>query len=128
MSDEIVTTEIQEGIAVIRLDDGKVNALSLGALGQIHAGLDHAEKEAQSVVFAGRPGRFSAGFDLSVIRTGDASAVRVGRLEPKEGNATTVQRPSAERFSSASSPSISSIRSSRRVWRSSTPSRKASST
>jgi enoyl-CoA hydratase len=76
MSDEIVTTEIQDGIAVIRLDDGKANALSVGTQGQIHAALDQAEKEARSVVFAGRPGRFSAGFDLSVMGTGDASAVR----------------------------------------------------
>ena len=76
MSSEIMTTEIQDGTAVLRLDDGKANALSVATQDAIHAGLDHAEKEAQSVVFAGRPGRFSGGFDLSVIKTGDASAMR----------------------------------------------------
>lgn len=76
MSDEIITTEIQDGVAVIRLDDGKANALSVATQAAIHASLDHAEKEAQSVVFAGRPGRFSGGFDLSVIQSGDASAMR----------------------------------------------------
>ncbi len=75
MSDEIVTTEIQDGIAVVRLDDGKANALSVATQGKIHAALDQSEKEAQSVVFAGRPGRFCAGFDLSVMGTGDAGAV-----------------------------------------------------
>lgn len=76
MSDDIVKTEIQDGVAVIRLDDGKANALSVATQSKIHAALDHAEKEAQSVVLAGRPGRFSGGFDLSVIGSGDADAMR----------------------------------------------------
>jgi len=76
MSDKIVTTEILDGVAVLRLDDGKANALSLATQAAIHAGLDHAEKEAQSLVFAGRPGRFSGGFDLSVIQGGDPTAMR----------------------------------------------------
>lgn len=76
MSDEIVSTEIQDGVAIVRLDDGKANALSVATQARIHAALDRAEKEARSVVFAGRPGRFSGGFDLSVMASGDANAVR----------------------------------------------------
>jgi enoyl-CoA hydratase len=75
MSDEIVSTELQGDVAVLRFDDGKANAISPTSLAALNAGLDRAEKEAKSVVLAGRPGRFSAGFDLSVMRGGDAAAV-----------------------------------------------------
>ena len=76
MSDENVKTEIQGSVAVLRLDDGKANALSVATQQAIHAGLDRAEKEAQSLILTGRPGRFSGGFDLSVIGAGDANAMR----------------------------------------------------
>jgi enoyl-CoA hydratase len=76
MADEIVTNELRSGVAILRLDDGKANALSVAMQSQIHAGLDLAEKQAQSLVIAGRPGRFSGGFDLSVMAAGDSSAVR----------------------------------------------------
>ncbi len=48
----------------------------LAALG---AALDRAEAEAGAVVVAGRPGRFSGGFDLSIMREGgDATRSLVG--------------------------------------------------
>ena len=73
---EVVTFDLQEDIAVVRLDDGKANALSVSTQSAIHSALDRAEKEAKSVVLAGRPGRFSGGFDLSVMSSGDGNAVR----------------------------------------------------
>jgi len=78
MSNEAVRYTLDESIAVIRLDDGKVNALSHAVLDGLHAALDRAEKDdAKAVVLAGREGRFSAGFDLSVMSEGIESANRL---------------------------------------------------
>lgn len=62
--------EIRDDIATLRLDDGKANAFGFGMLEEIDAALDRAAKEAKALVVIGRPGRFSAGFDLSVIQGG----------------------------------------------------------
>lgn len=75
MSD-IVTTELQGDVAVVRFDDGKANAISVTSLEALNAAFDRAEKDAKSVVLAGRPGRFSGGFDLKVMQGGDPAAVR----------------------------------------------------
>lgn len=66
-----LTTTIDDGVAVLHLDDGKANAVTHEVIDQLHAGLDRAIADAESVVIAGRPGRFSAGFDLSVMSAGD---------------------------------------------------------
>jgi enoyl-CoA hydratase len=67
MSD-LVTYGREDRIARITLDDGKVNALSIPMLGEIHAALDQAEADQAVVVLAGREGYLSAGFDLKVFR------------------------------------------------------------
>jgi len=67
---ESVRYELLDSIAVISLDDGKANALSPALLRAVHAQLDRAEKEAAAVLLAGRAGRLSAGFDLSVMTSG----------------------------------------------------------
>jgi len=69
-----IKTEIRDDVAHIRLDDGKVNALSNELIAGIHHELDVAEKDAKAVVFTGRPGRFSAGFNLKVMREGGPEA------------------------------------------------------
>ena len=69
-----VTSELREGIAIVRLDDGKANALSHALLGELHDALDRADKEATAVVLLGRPGKFSAGFDLQEMMAGPARA------------------------------------------------------
>jgi len=75
-SQEVTRYELRNDVAVIRLDDGKANALSVATQSALHAALDRAEKEAKSVVIAGRQGRFSGGFDLSVMSGGQGDAVR----------------------------------------------------
>lgn len=64
-------------VLIVHLDDGKANALSARVITAISAALDHAEADETigAVVLHGRPGRFSAGFDLSVMRGGDIGAV-----------------------------------------------------
>lgn len=70
MADEIVRSEIREGIAVATLDDGKANVVSHALVTALNAHLDRAEGEARAVLIAGRPGMFSGGFDLAVMRGG----------------------------------------------------------
>jgi enoyl-CoA hydratase len=68
--DPAVVTTISDGIASIAVDDGKVNAMSHAVIDAINAGLDQAEADASAVVISGRPGKFCAGFDLSVMADG----------------------------------------------------------
>ena len=75
MSTDPVRYERRDAVALITLDDGKANAVSPALVAALNAALDRAEAEAQAVVLAGRPGRFSAGFDLSVM-TGGIDAMR----------------------------------------------------
>jgi enoyl-CoA hydratase len=70
MANEIVGYELREEVAVLRMDDGKANVVSHALIQGFHAALDRAEVEAKAVLIVGRPGRFSAGFDLSVMNSG----------------------------------------------------------
>ena len=80
MSDETTPTPMtiqymdgptDAGIAVITMDDGKANALGHDLLGALLDALDEVDASgADAVVIVGRPGRFSAGFDLSVMKAG----------------------------------------------------------
>ncbi|MEO8602403.1 MAG: crotonase/enoyl-CoA hydratase family protein, partial [bacterium] len=68
---ELVRYERRDSLALITLDDGKANALSPAVVAAANAAFDRAEAEAVSaVVLSGRAGRFSAGFDLSVMTAG----------------------------------------------------------
>ncbi len=68
MSD-LLTYSHADRIARITLDDGKVNALSIAMLREIHAALDQAEADGAVVLLGGREGYLSAGFDLRVFRS-----------------------------------------------------------
>lgn len=73
MSDDTpapVTCSLEDGVAVIRLDDGKVNVFSHRAIDLLHRHLDTAEGEARAVAIVGRPGKLSAGFDLTEMTAG----------------------------------------------------------
>lgn len=65
-----VTLEIKEHVALIQFDDGKKNAFNKDGLEAIVHTLDSIGDQAKAIVLAGRPGAFSAGYDLSTI-TGD---------------------------------------------------------
>lgn len=71
-----VTHERRGDVAVVTMDDGKANALSHDTLEQLDSALDAAEDGA-ALVLAGRPGRFCAGFDLSVVKQGPEAAAEV---------------------------------------------------
>ena len=72
---ESVKLELRHAVAVIRMDDGKVNAFSHALLDALGAAFDRAEKESKAVVLLGRPERFSGGFDLKVMNQGGAAVV-----------------------------------------------------
>lgn len=72
MSDEAaaaLTVERVGRVMVLHLDDGKANALSFELIAAIDAAVTEAEADDDigAVVVHGRPGRFSGGFDLSVM-------------------------------------------------------------
>lgn len=67
---EPLTCAVEDGVAVIRLDDGKVNVVSHRLIELIHASLDRALADASAVAIIGRPGKLSAGFDLTEMTAG----------------------------------------------------------
>ena len=71
----LVSYELEQSIATIRMDDGKVNVLSPAMQSQLNAALDQAEVAGAVVVLSGRSGAFTAGFDLKVLRAGGADAI-----------------------------------------------------
>jgi len=75
MTTDAVRYEQRDAIALITFDDGKANAVSPALIAAANQALDRAEREAQAVLLTGRAGRFSAGFDLSVM-TGGMDAMR----------------------------------------------------
>ena len=84
MTEQVTTTHVEvdgdqdsRQVAVITLDDGKANALSPSMIADVRTALTAAEADPNCIaaVITGREGRFSAGFDLSVMQAGDAAAV-----------------------------------------------------
>ena len=71
---DMIDFKLRDGIATLTLDDGKANALSLAMSQAIDVALDKAASDAKAVVIRGRPGILGGGFDLNVIRSGDAAA------------------------------------------------------
>jgi enoyl-CoA hydratase len=69
-----VTYEPRENVAVLRMDDGKANALSYEMMDALDEALTRAEREARAVVLTGRPGKFCAGFDLKLMMAGPDQA------------------------------------------------------
>jgi enoyl-CoA hydratase len=72
---ELATYELDDRIATIAIDDGKVNAFSVPMLKAIHSAFDQAERDGAIVILTGREGYFSAGFDLKVFAGGDVEQV-----------------------------------------------------
>lgn len=61
-------TSFRDGVATVRFDDGKANALDVGWFTRLEAALDEVEAaEARALVLAGRDGMFSAGLNLKIL-------------------------------------------------------------
>ncbi len=80
---KIVSYRVEENLATLTIDDGKANAVSLQFVEEVNAVLDQAEQDKAVTILTGRPGKFSAGFDLSALSKGGEAAtqlVRTGAL------------------------------------------------
>ena len=71
-----VTVEQRGRVLVATMDDGRANAVTLALSSALRDAISQAEADPGigAVVIAGRPGRFSGGFDLGIIRGGDPAA------------------------------------------------------
>ena len=70
---DFVTSEIQDGICILRLDHGKPNSISKAVADELMSALDEAEKSADAIVLFGKAGMFSGGFDLPTMSSGPAA-------------------------------------------------------
>jgi enoyl-CoA hydratase len=71
---EPLSYSLEGTTAVVRMDDGKANALSDAMIAALTGAIDRAEKEAASMILVGRADRFCAGFDLKVMMSGPDAA------------------------------------------------------
>jgi enoyl-CoA hydratase/carnithine racemase len=70
-----VTYRLEEDVARITMDDGKVNVMSTAMLRDLRAAIEEAERAAAIVVLRSAcPGIFSAGFDLKLFAANDPKA------------------------------------------------------
>jgi enoyl-CoA hydratase len=75
MTDQLATLTSEGDVSIITLNDGKANVFSPEMSKTISSLLDEVPDDKGSLVITGRPGIFSAGFDLKIISSGDVSAV-----------------------------------------------------
>jgi enoyl-CoA hydratase len=85
---ELVSYELDGGVARIGIDDGKRNVFSIPMLRALHAAFDRAESDEAVVILTGREGCFSAGFDLGVFAAGEQQQI----LEMLRLGATLAER------------------------------------
>ncbi len=76
MSDR-VSYNLDNGVATIKLDDGKANALGSTMIDEINAAFDKAEADDAIVVLTGRDGMMSGGFDLKEMGNGPQDAMEL---------------------------------------------------
>lgn len=74
---QLVNYKNEGNIATITIDDGKANAVSPQLEKELNAAFDQAEADKAVVILTGRTGRFSAGFDLSIMEQGGDAAAKL---------------------------------------------------
>ena len=72
---ELVAYSLEDGIATLTLNNGKVNAFSHELIAQFNRGLDQAQADAAVVIVTGQPGILSGGYDLKVMMSGPQNAI-----------------------------------------------------
>lgn len=67
----LASCTVEDGIALVRMDDGAKNVVSPAMIRDLNTALDQAQRSAASVlVLTGREQVFCAGFDLQVLKRG----------------------------------------------------------
>jgi len=74
MSD-LISYQLDDGIATLTLDNGKVNAISPEVIAAFNAALDQATADGAVVIITGQPGILSGGYDLKVMTSGPENAI-----------------------------------------------------
>jgi enoyl-CoA hydratase len=72
---DLIDYHLDDGVATLTLDNGKVNAISPAMIEAFNQALDQAEADRALVVITGQPGILSAGYDLKVMTAGPQQAV-----------------------------------------------------
>lgn len=72
---ELVRYELDNGVAILTLNNGKVNAVSHAVIAEFNAALDQAEQAKAVVIVTGQPGILSGGYDLKVMMSSPQNAV-----------------------------------------------------
>jgi len=76
MTNSFATLSQEDEISIITLNDGKANVFSEEMTQAINDCLDKVPTDSGSLIITGRPGMFSAGFDLKVIASGDVPKIK----------------------------------------------------
>ena len=76
MTEKLATLKTDGDVSIITLDDGKANVFSLTMSQRIENLLDEVPEDKGALLLIGKPGMFSAGFDLKVMSSGDGAAVQ----------------------------------------------------
>ena len=76
MSD-LISYQLEDGIATLTLSNGKVNAISPDVIAAFNAALDRAEQDRAIVIITGQPGILSGGYDLKVMTSGPQNAINL---------------------------------------------------
>ena len=72
---ELVSYHLDNGVATLTLNNGKVNAVSHALIADFNAALDQAEQAKAVVIVTGQPGILSGGYDLKIMMSGPQNAV-----------------------------------------------------
>ena len=76
MAADLVRSQRDGLVTGITMDDSRVKVFSPEMLTALHEAFDQAERDRTAVLLTGRPGYFSAGFDLEVLRNGTLDDVQ----------------------------------------------------
>jgi enoyl-CoA hydratase len=74
---ELITYQLEDGIATLTLSNGKVNAISPDVIAAFNAALDQAVADRAIVIITGQPGILSGGYDLKVMTSGPENAINL---------------------------------------------------
>lgn len=72
---ELVSYQLQDGIATLTLSNGKVNAVSPDVIDAFNRALDQAAQDKAVVIITGQPGILSGGYDLKEMMKGPQNAL-----------------------------------------------------
>ena len=72
---ELVAYSLEDGIATLTLNNGKVNAFSHELITEFNRRLDQAQADGAIVIVTGQPGILSGGYDLKVMMAGPQAAI-----------------------------------------------------